>query len=220
MKTIQSSLFHRILPPDSTSDTRHPLVLFLHGRGADENDLLGLADSFDPRCMFISVRAPFPFGYGGGYTWYDIGEVGRPDPEKFRASCDALTQCIDDILTGYPVDPARVILYGFSMGSVMANAMALTMPEKIRAVSANSGYVAEGTHLTYRWNDLSHLDVHLAHGLHDPVIPVAFGHRARELYGASNAHWEYKEFPMAHEISMESLNATVTWLDRVLFPGT
>ncbi|MDQ2858309.1 MAG: phospholipase, partial [Candidatus Eremiobacteraeota bacterium] len=52
------------------SGPRTPLVLLLHGRGADEYDLLDVADRLPRAFNYASVRAPVPVA-GGGYTWFE-----------------------------------------------------------------------------------------------------------------------------------------------------
>jgi phospholipase/carboxylesterase len=190
----------------------------LHGRGADEEDLLGLASSLDDRFLIVSARAPYPFSAGGGYTWYDVGEVGAPEPTMFRTSYDRLLTFVRDVIEGYPVDAGRVFLFGFSMGTVMSYALGLTHPELIRGICANSGYLPEGTSLAYRWDNLSGTDFFIAHGIHDPVIPVEMARRAHELFRRSNAQVTYREYPMAHQISEQSLADVVTWTTKKLKP--
>jgi phospholipase/carboxylesterase len=216
MKLIESTLFHRILPPGKPSGEIHPTLLMVHGRGADEEDLLGLSSWYDPRLMILSVRAPFQFSAGGGYTWYDVGEVGAPEPAMFRSSYDKLAQFVDDALAQYPVDRKRFFLLGFSMGTVMSYALSLTKPQLFRGVLAHSGYVPEGTSLTFRWQDLAHLSYFIAHGSMDPVIPVGFARHAHELFAASNAPVVYKEYPMGHEINEESLADATAFLGGIL----
>jgi phospholipase/carboxylesterase len=190
----------------------------VHGRGADEDDLPGLAARLDRRLFLLSVRAPFPFLDGGGYTWYDVGAAGAPEPSMFRESADRLSQFADEALAEYPIDPHRLFLLGFSMGTVMSFALALSRPGFIRGVSANSGYVAEGTHLTYRWNELAGTAFFITHGTLDPVIPVAMARRANELFAASNAPYVYREYPMAHEITEESLGDIAAWVAPMVAP--
>jgi len=214
MKPIVSALEHRILLPEHPTASSHPTIIMLHGRGADEEDLLGLSRYFGGNWLILSVRAPYPFSLGGGYTWYDVGTVGTPEPKMFRASYDKLSTFVADAMKAYPVDPKRLFLLGFSMGTVMSYALALTRPPMFRGVMANSGYVPEGTHLTFLWNELAELDVFIAHGIHDPVIPIEFGRRAKELLAQSNAHVTYKEYPMAHQISEESLSDLATWINQ------
>jgi phospholipase/carboxylesterase len=122
-----------------------------------------------------------------------------------------LSRFLDDILAGYPVDPATVLLFGFSMGTVMSYALALTRPDRIRGVAANSGYLPEVPSLTYRWQELARTEFFISHGTEDPVIPVAMARRARELLESSNAPISYHEYPMPHTIGEQSLRDVVAW---------
>lgn len=211
MKPIASTLFHRVLPPGKASGGVHPTVIMLHGRGADEEDLIGLSSYHDQRLMILSVRAPFPYP-GGGFTWYDAGAIGTPEPAMFRSSYEKLAQFVDDALAHYPVDRERLYLLGFSMGTVMSYALSLTKPELFRGVVAHSGYVPEGTALTFRWQQLAHLHYFIAHGSADPVIPVEFARHASELFSASNAAIVYREYPMGHEINQQSVSDSAAFL--------
>jgi phospholipase/carboxylesterase len=193
-------------------------MIMVHGRGADEEDLPGLAARLDRRLLVLSVRAPYPFADGGGYTWYDVGTVGAPEPTMFRESYERLSQFVEDALREYPVDPTRLFLLGFSMGTVMSLALGLSRPGLVRGVSANSGYIAEGTHLSYRWNELAGASFFIAHGTLDPIIPIVMARRAKELFAASNAPHVYREYPMAHQISDESLGDIADWLQPLLDP--
>ena len=98
-----------------------------HGRGADELDLLGLADVLDParRLHVVSPRAPLQPEGSSGYHWYLVPRVGYPDPATFHAAYAALAELHDELweLTG--IGPERTILGGFSMGAVMSYALGL-----------------------------------------------------------------------------------------------
>ncbi len=210
MKAVATSLVHRVLEPEHSTAAIHPTLIMLHGRGTDEEDLLGLSAHLDERFMYISARAPFNFPYGG-YTWYDIGQVGVPLPGMFDESYAKLATFVDDVLRNYPVDHSRVYLFGFSMGTVMSYALSLTKPELFRGVSANSGYVPEGTNLRFRWDELAGKNFFVTHGTGDQVIPVQMARRAKELFAASNASVLYQEYPMDHQISEESLADIAAW---------
>jgi phospholipase/carboxylesterase len=216
MKLIDSVLHHRVVMPRDATAPLHPTLIMLHGRGADEEDLLGLSPYLDKRLMITGVRAPYTFPYSGGFTWYEVGDVGAPDPEMFKSSCEKLSSFISSFIEQYPVDKKQVYLLGFSMGTVMAYAMAFTQPDLFRGVVANSGYIAEGTHLTYRWDQLGNVEFFVTHGIQDPIIPVQIARRAKQLLEASQVRFEYKEYPMAHQIGEESLQDLSLWLTRHL----
>jgi phospholipase/carboxylesterase len=216
MKEILTTLEHRVLLPEGIGAGKHPTVIMLHGRGADEEDLIGLAEHYDSRLLVLSVRAPYPYSYGSGYTWYDVGAVGTPEPVMFRQSYDRLSRFVDDVLHGYPVDLSHVYLLGFSMGTVMAFALSLSRPELFRGVIANSGYVPEGTHLSFRWRELGRIAYFIAHGTEDPVIPIDFARRAKRLFEESNARIEYREYDMGHEISEQSIRDSASFIGGLL----
>ena len=201
--------------PKSTSAATYPTILMLHGRGSDEEDLLGLAEYLDDRFFLIGARAPFAFS-SGGYTWYDLKEYGEPDLNSFMTSYDKLSHFLDDILAGYPVDPTTVLLFGFSMGTVMAYTLALTQPDRIRGVAANSGYLPEIPSLEYRWQKLDHTEFFISHGTEDPIIPITLARRARARLESSNASVLYHEYPMPHTIGAQALADVVAWISRFL----
>ena len=213
MKPIDTALLHRVVPPLEESPGPHPTLVLVHGRGADEQDLLGLAPALDPRLMLLSVRAPFPFMMSGGYTWYDVQQIGTPHPRMFAESYAKLSAFLDDALAGYPVDPSRLLLFGFSMGAVMSLAIGLSRPGLARGVVAHSGYVPEDTDLRLRPGEPG-TAFFIAHGTDDPVIDVGFARRAREYFAGTGA--VVREYPIGHTISEESLADCVAWMNGLL----
>jgi phospholipase/carboxylesterase len=212
---VPSTLVHSIVPPGSHAREPYPALVFLHGRGADEKDLLGLAPFFDPGVLIVSVRAPFQFP-AGGWTWYDLQEVGNPHQQQFSESYDRLEQFLADVKKHYPVDSKRIFLFGFSMGAVMSYAVSLTRPEAIAGVVAHSGYIPEHSSLRFALDKLQNSSFFVAHGIHDPVIPVQLGRHAKELLTRTKARLEYHEYPIAHQISQESIADGANWLKKNL----
>jgi phospholipase/carboxylesterase len=215
IESIKTTLLHKVLPSSALREERQPALILLHGRGTNEDDLLGLAEYLDPRFFIVSARAPFPFPYGG-FAWYQILEVGTPDPRQFDESYRRLSQFVEDVKAKYPVDPDRVFLLGFSMGSIMSLALSLTKPGAFKGVVAHSGYVPENTSLRFRWDELTGLGLFVAHGTEDPVIPIEFGRRASELLSKTQADLTYREYPIGHTISEESLSDFSAWLRKKL----
>jgi len=196
-------------------ETNPPAVILLHGRGANEDDLLGLADRLDERVFLVAARAPFPFQYGG-FTWFDIVDAGSPEPGMFAESYQRLSQFWDDVKNGYPIDPSRMFLLGFSMGTMMSYLIALTKPRTVAGVAANSGYIPENVSLKFQWDKVAGMPFYVAHGVLDPVIPVKLGRRAKALLEDAKADLVYREYPMGHEISQENLSDMTTWLTEKL----
>ena len=70
-----------------------------HGRGADEHDLLGLADVLDPerRLHVVTPRAPLQLPGWPGNHWYVVPRVGYPDPDTFHAAYRELAELHDEL---------------------------------------------------------------------------------------------------------------------------
>jgi phospholipase/carboxylesterase len=195
------------------------LLVLHHGRGADEHDLLPLADALDPsgRLHVATPRAPLELPGWPGYHWYVVPRVGYPDPETFHAARRALGSLHDELWERTGVLPERTVLGGFSMGSVMSYTLGLGADRPVPAgILAFSGFVP----VVDGWEpDLvsrSELPVFIAHGRNDPIMEVGFARRARELLEAGGLDVSYHESDVAHQIDPTHLAAATRWLDAVL----
>ena len=214
-------LHHVVDPPRRPGPEPHPAVVFLHGRGANEHDLRGLLPALDPRLFSVSVRAPLPFPFGGGFTWYDVQEVGIPGREQFHESLALLRDFLDKGLGHYPIDPERVYFLGFSMGAVMASTIGLTEPRRAAGIIAHSGYAPPAAPLGLHFDrgGASGKPWLVAHGVLDAVIPVQHARETRDLLTAAGTDLEYHEYPFGHWVGEESLRDVSAWLERRLGPG-
>ena len=75
------------------------LLVLHHGRGADEHDLLGLADVLDPerRLHVVTPGAPLTIPGWPGKHWYVVPRVGYPDPDTFCAAIAQLAAFHDEL---------------------------------------------------------------------------------------------------------------------------
>jgi phospholipase/carboxylesterase len=181
------SLLHRTRFP-AAGDGPHPTVIALHGRGSDESDLIGLAPYLNEQLLWVSPRAPLTLD--GGYEWYRLQAVGVPDPATFEAARVALSRFLDEVRATYPVDPRRVYLFGFSQGGMMAYTQALTRPAGLAGVIAHSSYIplaAIEAAATIDAAGLRGKPFAVLHGLHDPLIPVAWARDTLTRFGADVA---------------------------------
>ena len=178
-------LEHRAIAPRVPSG-RPPLVILLHGIGADEDDLLPLAPSLDPRFLVIAARAPHE-AEPMGYRWYAIDWSVTPprgDPAEIAASRDLLARFVEEATARYGADPARVFLFGFSQGAIMSVALLLSRPDLVRGVIAHSGGSrACPANPEPTPEALSRAEVLVLHGVRDDVVPVAQGRKIHEVLG-------------------------------------
>ncbi len=191
-----------------------PGLLLLHGRGSDEADLMGLVDALDPRLTVVSARAPNRLP--PGFAWYVMGEVGYADAEAVQSSVGDLREFIDGMIPAYGINPQRLYLMGFSQGAVMSVALSLVVPEKVQGVVMHSGYVPTYSGLGLQPGKIAGKGYFVAHGKYDDVIPVTFGRDAHEYLEAAQARVTYREYPIGHSISEESLYDLSEWLTNEL----
>jgi phospholipase/carboxylesterase len=206
-------LFYKVAPLSTNSPGPHPALIFLHGRGTDENDLLGLVPSFDPRLLIVSVRAPYEFS-SGGYTWFNLYEQDDVKVDEIISSREALIKCLEEVQQKYPIDKKRIFLFGFSMGAMMSLTLSLSYPDRFKGVVAHSGLLLQNEGLLYRWNELKGVSFFIEHGTYDPVVPIELGRQAHRRLVDAKANVQFKEYPIQHTISEESLNDAVGWLNK------
>jgi phospholipase/carboxylesterase len=207
----------RTTVPARAGQPPHPGLLLLHGRGADEHDLLPIAYELDPRLYVVSARAPFRFPYGG-YMWYDLDPrgVGYPDDATLEQSLQQLRALLAEISSELPIDPGRLFIGGFSMGAAMSAALALTEPERLVGGIVLSGYLPLHAGLRIENDKVAGHPVFAAHGIYDPVIPIQFGRMTRDALARFPVELTYKEYPIGHEIGGEELADLRAWLSGVL----
>jgi phospholipase/carboxylesterase len=195
------------------------LLVLHHGRGADENDLLGLADVLDPqrRLLVATPRAPLQLPGAPGWHWYAVPRVGYPDPATFRDTRARLARFHDELWERTGLGPQHTVLGGFSQGAVMSYALGLDGERPAPAgILAFSGFVPQVEGWSPDLAGRPELSVFAAHGRHDPIMDVSFGRTARELLERGGIAVEYHESDVGHQIDPASIPPAITWLEAVL----
>jgi len=208
-----SALTYRERPADGPPEG---LLVLHHGRGADEHDLLPLADVLDPRRRLhvVTPRAPLTIPGWPGHHWYVVPRVGYPDPDTFHAAYRALAGLHDELWERTGVPPDRTVLGGFSMGSVMSYALGLGGDRPSPAgILAFSGFVPTVDGWQPDLASRQGLRAFIAHGRQDPVMQVGFARRARELLEAGGIAVEYHESDAGHHIDPAHIPPAVAWLE-------
>lgn len=200
------------------ADVPEGALFLLHGRGANEHDLFPLFDILDPdrRLLGVSPRAPLSLPPGGSH-WYRFMQLGYPEPATFRSTLARLAAWFDALLEDRGITPDRVVVGGFSQGSMVGYALSLaTGRPRPAGLVALSGFMPTVDGLEY---DLSNLDgwpVAIGHGTFDRVIGVEWGRQARERLEAAGADVTYRESPMEHTIDPAFLDELQMWIAKVL----
>jgi phospholipase/carboxylesterase len=207
-----SALTYRERPADG--DPAGLLVLH-HGRGADEHDLLGLADALDPqrRLHVVTPRAPLTLPGSPGFHWYVVPRVGYPDPDTFHDAYAKLAAFHDELWASTGIAPERTVFGGFSMGSVMSYSLGLAGERPTPAgVLAFSGFVPTVDRWLPDLASRSDLPVFIAHGRRDPIMEISFARQARDLLEAGGLPVSYHESDAAHHIDPAHIGPATDWL--------
>jgi phospholipase/carboxylesterase len=198
-----------------SADTARGLLILHHGRGADELDLLPLGDAIDPEHTWhvVTPQAPLTLPGWPGRHWYQVPQVGYPDPESFGASRHALGELHDHLWAQTGTGPERTVLGGFSMGTVMSYALALSGDRPAPAgILALSGFVPTVEGWSPALTDRQSLRAFIAHGRRDPTISVKFARQARELLESGGLDVEYHETDGGHYVDPSYVPAARRWL--------
>jgi phospholipase/carboxylesterase len=187
-------------------------LILLHGRGADERQLVGLFDVLDPERRLLGLAPRAPHEQGRGSLWYTVEKAGVPERKTFVSSCELVSEWLD----GLGLAPERIVLGGFSQGATISYALGLGAGrERPAAVIAISGYIPEvaGWDLDFR-SPLPSFAV--GHGAYDEVIPVERARAARVRLEAAGAELLYREWPLGHAVDPSFLEEAAAWLSRAI----
>lgn len=211
-------LKHVYVEPDVETDGPSPAVIVLHGRGADEQDLLPVARQLPDELAVVSLRAPDPVD--GGYRWYEIDaseglHTSQPHPEEYRRSLDLAEESIQAAIGHYDLDPDRIGLLGFSMGSMVSMGLLLEAPDRYAWLVGLHGYLPE-SHADLEPEAIAGKPIFLAGGEADRIIPVSRVATAAERFRELGADVTYSSYGTGHGIGQEELADLVSFVEANL----
>jgi phospholipase/carboxylesterase len=208
------------VPTGQPDDAPLPLVVIMHGRGADANDLADIAPMIDGpggyRFLFPNASRPFEAAPGMtfGFTWFD---GLPPDRLSILDSREKLLRFIGEVTERYRPPDGKVVLAGFSQGGVMAIDVGFRTAEPLPGIVVMSGAMAE--------DDLPDLRARAAqpilivHGLDDDMIRIGTARRARLVLEEHGVRPEYHEFVMGHHVTEESMEVVGEFIARAMKSG-
>ncbi len=202
-------------------------LIVLHGLGADGNDFVPLCHELRLEAVgplrFVFPHAPIqPVTINNGMrmrAWYDIVSLGgerREDEAGLRASqAEVEALIVRERSRGIPAE--RIVLMGFSQGCAMTLMTGLRHGERLAGLVGLSGYLPlAGQTAAERHPANADTPLFLAHGRHDPVIPLARAVASRDALLALGQPLEWHDYPMEHSVSPAELADLNRWLLRVL----
>jgi phospholipase/carboxylesterase len=194
-----------------SDDPSAPLVVLLHGRGADERGIIGLAAHLGDGPAYAAVRGPLDVG--GGYAWFANRGIGRPVAESLRATMDWFWAWLGDVAP----DGRRVVVIGFSGGAAFAGGLHLDRPERLAGTAILNGTVPFDAGVPVDVDRLAGRHVFHAQGDADTVIPRDLLDRTwAYLHNESGADLTARRDGGGHELTVATADALRIWLADVL----
>jgi phospholipase/carboxylesterase len=210
-----------------TKQNPNSSVIWLHGLGADGHDFESLVSELnlpnETAIRFIFPHAPVaPVTINGGYpmrSWFDIlglDKTANQDEVGIRRAQGAINQLIDQVAAA-GIATNRIILGGFSQGGALALHTALRYPQKLAGAIGLSTYLplAESAPNEKHLNN-HELDIFLAHGTEDFVVPYQFGNISRQALLNMGYCIEWHDYPIGHSVCDQEIADISLWLQAHL----
>lgn len=190
-------------------DHEKPLVVLLHGRGADETGIITLAGHLPAGPSYAAVRAPI--AEGGGYAWFANRGIGRPVAESLQQTTAWFRAWLDQVApAGRPV-----ILAGFSGGAAFAGALLLSDSQRFTGAAILYGTLPFDAGVPVTPGRLAGVPVIVAQGEVDHVIPrELLGRTWSYLHKESGALTRARRDPGGHNLTPDTVNDLSIWINE------
>jgi len=202
-------------------------VIWMHGLGADGHDFEPIVPELrlPPRLpvRFVFPHAPLrPVTINQGHVmraWYDIralAGVRREDEAGVRQSARQIEALVERERQ-HGIAPGRIVLAGFSQGGAMALHVGLRYAERLAGIMALSCYLPLADVLATEAAPANRdVPIFWAHGVHDPMIPLAMAELGRRQVAGLGYPIEWHQYAIPHSVSPEEIADVARWLGRVL----
>jgi phospholipase/carboxylesterase len=201
-------------------------IIWLHGLGADGHDFepivpeLGLPKTLAVRFVFphAPMRAVTINGGAVMRAWYDVVAAGgdRREVEPGVRESARQIEALIERERSRGVAASGIVLAGFSQGGAMALHTGLRHGERLAGVMALSCFLPLADAVA-REGSAANRDVpiFMAHGTHDPLIPIDRGRQARDLLSGLGYRIAWHEYRMPHSVCAEEVADIAAWLVKI-----
>jgi phospholipase/carboxylesterase len=208
---------------EAESGQADSLVVFIHGYGADGNDLIGLAEPMVehlPNTAFVSPHAPYACSMSPmGREWFPIPMIDGSTQEAARAgmlkSAELFQGWLDGQIASAGLTPDRVVLVGFSQGTMLALHIGPRRKAQLAGIVGFSGRLLAPELL--KEQVLTKPPVLLIHGDMDMVVPPTDMAKASDALTSNGFDViTHMSKGMAHGIAPDGLGLAVQFIQKHL----
>ncbi len=198
------------LPTGYEPNYPYPLLVFLHGHGGCEEQILRLAPRLSRRnCVCISLRGPHELGARpDGRPGYGWGVDGQYD----TLVEDYVFRAVEQTRRNYHVHSERIYLAGFCEGAQLAYRLGMLYPEKFGGVISLNGALPRGRGPLLRLPEVRQLKVLIGHGIANPIVPLSLAQADYRLFYAAGMDVKMHTYPSTHRLHRDMLRDVNRWI--------
>jgi len=203
------------LPTGYEPNYAYPLLVFFHGQGGDEEQVLRLAPRLSRRnYICIGLRGQQPVGRRAdgrvGYAW------------GAEAPCTALLEdyvfrAVEHTRRNYHVHSERIFLAGFCEGATLAYRLGLTFPDRFAGTIALNGCMPRQGMLL-RLPEVRQLRVLIGHGIANAIVPLSSARSDFRLLYTAGLDVHMHTYPATHRLHPDMLRDINRWIMGMIAP--
>lgn len=212
--------FQYVSRPALDKSEKPPLLIALHGYGANANSLFKLVSQLDKRLVVVSARGPYNH-QRDSYFWFNIDLKERKKVYNTLMGKESIRRMgifIDQMVKEHNADPNRVYLMGFSQGAMMAHATAMRFPNKVKGIMLCSGGLFPGVEeMKILGADYSKIQTFISHGTADRMLSINHAEAIKKFCEEINMKYDFHFYGGAgHGINQENADDLAKWITKKL----
>jgi phospholipase/carboxylesterase len=212
LESFRGQPVRTFLPTGYEPNYPYPLLVFFHGHGGNEEQIIRLAPDLSRRnYVCIALRGPEPLGQGRdgqpAFGW------GGDEPCDAQIE-DYVFRAIEQTRRVYHVHSERIFLAGFCEGAQLAYRMGLAFPEKFGGVISLNGSMPRTGGPLFRLPDIRKLRVLIGHGIANVVAPLSLARADFKLLYTAGLDVRFKTYATTHRVHADMLRDVDHWIQH------
>lgn len=203
------------LPVGYEPNYPYPLLVFLHGQGSSEEQILRLAPRLSRRnYICIAPRGPHALApRNDGRAAYGWGPEEHDDPLVE----DYIFRAIEQTRRTLHIHSERIYLAGFREGAMLAYRLGLLYPERFAGVISLNGCMPRHGGPRLRLPEVRRLKVLIGHGIANAIVPSTLARQDYRLFYTAGLAVKFHTYPTTHRIHPDMLRDVDRWVqDHIL----